>query len=325
MGQPSNLWLPGPDGRRAIDYSDVVSMHTYDAGAVAPDLDALRGRTGKPILIEEFGWPTGPACVENYTEATQVVLYQAVLSAAKDRTAGVFAWTLRDYDHAPTSRWDSREEHFGLYRPDGSLKPAADLLRAIPAPPLPSANATNQPLTSNDPQLPNDSSAPLFIPGSGHTVKGVFRRAWELFGGRSSFGLPLTDAFVRPSDKIVVQYFTGAVLEYYPDRGGDPRTIPELEQVMRVIQPTSLGSAFTAGQAMPRPHSPQGPFLDFYNRVNGAWRLGSPISAELTEQLGGVPTRVQYFQKGRLELNPSTQSIEVGPLGQWAWDAQCQR
>ena len=61
MGRASSLWLPGPDGRRVIDYSDVVSMHTYDAGTVAQELDQLRAQTAKPIIIEEFGWPTGPA------------------------------------------------------------------------------------------------------------------------------------------------------------------------------------------------------------------------------------------------------------------------
>ena len=191
MGRASSLWLPGPDGRRVIDYSDVVSMHTYDAGTVAQELDQLRAQTAKPIIIEEFGWPTGPGCMENYSETTQVRLYRAVLDAAKDRTSGVVAWTLRDYDAGPTDRWDTFEDNFGLIRPDGSLKPAAQLLQAIGVPPLPSVTVTTNELTSLNPSLPDGDGAPLLIRESGHYVKGMFRKAWELQGGRGSFGLPL--------------------------------------------------------------------------------------------------------------------------------------
>ena len=323
MGRASSLWLPGPDGRRVVDYSDVVSMHTYDAGTVAQELSQLRAQTAKPIIIEEFGWPTGPGCIENYSETTQVRLYRAVLDAAKDRTSGVVAWTLRDYDAGPTDRWDTFEDNFGLIRPDGSLKPAAQLFQAINVPPLPPATVTKERLTSLNPSLPDGDNAPLLIPESGHYVKGMFRKAWEQLGGRGSFGLPLTEAFVRKSDKVVMQYFEGALLEFHPRDKSELRGLPAAEQAMLVIQPSSLGAALAAGRNLPPPQPPQGQFLDFYNGVNGSWRLGGPISAELTEKINGVPTRVQYFEKGRLELNPATQTIAVGPLGKMALDAEC--
>ena len=47
--------------------------------------------------------------------------------------AGVLAWTLRDFDAGPTARYDTREEHYGLYRADGSLKPAAAFFKAYDA------------------------------------------------------------------------------------------------------------------------------------------------------------------------------------------------
>ncbi len=323
MGRASNLWLPGPDGRRVIDYSDVVSMHTYDAGTVAQELNQLRAQTAKPIIIEEFGWPTGPGCMENYSETTQVRLYQAVLSAAKDRTSGVVAWTLRDYDAGPTSRWDTFEDNFGLIRPNGSLKPAAQLFQAVAVPPLPSATVTKQPLTSLNPSLPDGDGAPLLIPESGYYVKGMFRKAWELLGGRGSFGLPLSEAFERKPDKMVVQYFEGALLEFHPKSKDELRGLPEADQARLVIQPASLGAALAAGRSLPALQQPQGKFLYFYNSVNGRWRLGGPISAELTETINGVPIRVQYFEKGRLELNPATQTIALGPLGKLALDVRC--
>jgi len=323
MGRASSLWLPGPDGRRVIDYSDVVSMHTYDAGTVAQELDQLRAQTTKPIIIEEFGWPTGPGCMENYSETTQVRLYRAVLDAAKNRTSGVVAWTLRDYDAGPTDRWDTFEDNFGLIRPDGSLKPAAQLFQPIAVPPLPSATVTNQPLTSLDPSLPDGDGAPLLIPESGHYVKDMFRKAWELQGGRGSFGLPLSEAFIRKSDKMVMQYFENALLEFHPKPKEALRGLPEAEQAVLVIQPASLGTALAAGRSLPAAQPPQGKFLDFYNGVNGAWRLGSPISAELTETINGAPMRVQYFERGRLELNPATQTVTIGALGKLALNAQC--
>lgn len=324
MSIHSNLWLPGPDGRRPIDYTDVVSMHTYDAGAVGRQLDELRAHTAKPILVEEFGWPTRPPCVENYTEATQADLYRVVVDAARSRSAGVLAWTLRDFDAARTVRWDSREEYFGLYRADGSLKPAARTLQALAAPPLPSATHTSMPLSSSNPRLPDDPRSALLIPGTTHYVKGEFRRAWELLGGAGSFGLPLTDAFKRPSDGVVVQYFTSAVLEYHPELAGDSKITPEIDQLKRVLRPVELGSAYAQGRALPPPApSLSSAFRDLYARINGEWRLGRPISTELPELVEGVPMRVQYFQTGRLELRITSSTATVGALGQSAWDAQC--
>src|SRR5262249_24992887 len=155
-------------------------------------------------------------------EATQVVLYRAVLDAARNHAAGLVAWTLRDYDAGPTDRWDAFEEHFGLFRPDDSLKPAAELLRAYAAPPLPSALKTDLPLTSTNPKVGGGAGGPLLIPGTGLYVKGPFRDAWELFGGRDSFGLPLTEAYMRPDDHVVIQYFERAALTLYTEGTDDP-------------------------------------------------------------------------------------------------------
>jgi hypothetical protein len=323
MGRDSNLWLAGPDGRRVVDYSDVVSMHTYDAGTVAQELDQLRAQTAKPIIIEEFGWPTGPGCMENYSETTQVRLYQAVLDAAKNRTSGVVAWTLRDYDAGPTDRWDTFEDNFGLIRPDGSLKPAAQLFQAIAVPALPSHMVTTAPLTSLNPSLPDGDGAPLLVRESGHYVKGMFRKAWELPGGRSSLGLPLSEAFVRKSDRVVVQYFENALLEFHPRENSELRGLSTAEQVALVIQPVSLGATLAAGRNLPAPQPPQGTFLAYYNSLNGQWRLGGPISGEMIETINGVSMRVQYFEKGRIELNPATQAIRLGQLGKLALDAAC--
>jgi hypothetical protein len=326
MGRYENLWLPGPDGRRVIDYSDLISVHFYDAGAVERALEAVRAHTAKPILIEEFGWPTEPRCVRNYNEATQVLLYRTVLEAAETRAAGVVAWTLRDYDAGPTNRYDSFEEHFGLFRPDNSLKPAGELLRAYAAPPLPSSHKTDLPLTSSRPQLPRDADGPLLIPGTDLYVKGPFRKAWELFGGRASFGLPLTNAYVRPDDRRVVQYFEGAVLELHTEGTGNPSfaALPDIDKVRRLIVPIDLGLAFGAERGFEGSHQVGPVFQGFYDRIGGAWRLGMPVSGQLVEQIDGMALTVQYFQKGRLEHDASG-SLRVGHLGSWALEEQCRQ
>jgi hypothetical protein len=64
-------------------------------------------------------------------------------------------------------------------------------------------------------------------------------------------------------------------------------------------------------------------FQALYNSINGAWRLGAPISDEFVEDVGGVPTTVQYFQKGRLEWNAA--AAQISRLGSWALDVRCQQ
>lgn len=321
MALHPNLWLPGPDGRRAIDYSDVVSVHNYAGDTAVQQLEAVRAQTPKPIIVEEFGWPTGPPCIAPYTEDAQQQLYQAELAAAPGRTAGIFAWALRDYDAAPTGRWDSREEYYGLYRADGSLKPAAQLVRVLAAQPLPSVTHSTLPLTTTHPRFPTNRQGPLRIAGTSYTIKRAFRRAWELFGGATSFGLPLTDAFERQPDRRVVQYFANAVLEYDPNNAGDAKTTPEDEQVMRVVRPRSLG-AEAVGARLLHPVPPRGAFHALYQHINGAWRLGQPLSGVLTEAIGGVRIQVQYFERGRLEQLPDG-SVRVGALGAQSWATEC--
>lgn len=61
------------------------------------------------------------------TEDDQARLYEIVLSAAQEaRVAGAIAWCLHDY---PIQ--DPNESHFGVIRADGSLKPAARVLRSF--------------------------------------------------------------------------------------------------------------------------------------------------------------------------------------------------
>lgn len=92
----------------------------------------------RPLFIGEFGMSTardeehGAAselCAKmsaaTGTEAEQARLYEIILAGAEQgQTAGALAWCLHDY---PIN--NPNESHFGLVRANGSLKPAATVLR----------------------------------------------------------------------------------------------------------------------------------------------------------------------------------------------------
>jgi beta-glucuronidase len=102
---------PGPDTRRALRL----------AHEAQPD---------KPIMVLEFGRWADTAI----DEARQAVIFEETYRAleqfrADEPTGFVSAatwWTLRDF---ATQLADIEVEHFGLYRPDGSLRPAGELAR----------------------------------------------------------------------------------------------------------------------------------------------------------------------------------------------------
>ncbi|NJN65224.1 MAG: cellulase family glycosylhydrolase [Chloroflexaceae bacterium] len=340
MGQYQNLWQMGPDGRRVIDYSDIVSVHIYNPPDTARQLGELAARTSKPIILEEFGWPSGPPCsYPTYNEASQEQVYQQMLSAAEGRVQGIFAWTLRDFDAGPTTRWDTREEYYGLVRPDDSLKPAAFVFRTYLAAPLPSqTRVAYEPYPSNIRDL-KGSAAPELVDASGHYVKSWFRRAWENFGGRGSLGLPLSEAFVRPEDGRVVQYFEAAVLELNDEATEEPGfyELPIHEQIVRAVQTMSLGRAYTEGRTFAPPesappdaryfpetgYSVKGTFWSAYENLLGPWRFEAALSNEFVEEVNGTPITVQYFEKGRLEMNPSYNLVIPGQMGRKAWEDRC--
>jgi endo-1,4-beta-mannosidase len=147
--------------------SDVAVMHGYPMyvdwarHALDPDfvpyLCALvTALTGKPCLAEEWGGCTSPdtAGSANWAwtaygsprtqfmagEAEFADYVEAVLPRLVDVGAtGAFMWCFADYhpdlwDRPPCDDGGARHErHFGLVRPDGSLKPHAEVLRRFGA------------------------------------------------------------------------------------------------------------------------------------------------------------------------------------------------
>ncbi len=146
---------------RMFREADLAVMHTYpiyaNFGAGALDADTVPFATaltaalsGKPTMMEEFGACTAPPGVDTSTWEWQVegqpwrqiMLSERVLADHLEQvlprlvevgSRGAMVWCFADYHE---ELWDRppcdtklHERHFGLLRPDGSLKPHAEVLR----------------------------------------------------------------------------------------------------------------------------------------------------------------------------------------------------
>jgi endo-1,4-beta-mannosidase len=146
---------------QVFEAADFAVMHAYPIYAnfggdpldpdVVPFATALTAAlSGRPTMMEEFGActaPPGSGTVEWRWSArgrtwTQVMLGEETLAQhlaevlprlVEVGSAGAMVWCYADYHE---SLWDRppcdvqrHERHFGLVRPDGSLKPHAEVLR----------------------------------------------------------------------------------------------------------------------------------------------------------------------------------------------------
>jgi endo-1,4-beta-mannosidase len=141
--------------------ADLAVMHTYpiyaNFGVGALDADTVPFATaltaalsGRPTMMEEFGACTAPPGSDTvnwrwqtqYRDFDQVMLSEGALAdhlaevlprLVEVGATGALVWCYADYHE---SLWDrppcdlqKHERHFGLVRPDGSLKPHAEVLR----------------------------------------------------------------------------------------------------------------------------------------------------------------------------------------------------
>jgi hypothetical protein len=157
LGDYRNFWLTDKRGRSVLDFVDFVSLHCYDAHGLPAQVEALKARTNKPVLVEEMGWPTSPGDQKApegalYDEATQDYFYTEMLDEAKRLdVAGVVQWTLIDFIPRSTAKVANFEEHFGLFRLDGTAKPASEVFKTgYTARILPSITKTYLPLDTAD-------------------------------------------------------------------------------------------------------------------------------------------------------------------------------
>jgi hypothetical protein len=341
------LWQADPQGRTLLDGSDFVSFHSYDGGAIDAEIAGIRAHTTKPVVLEETGWPTGPCGADpNYSEAHQVDLYRAMLGAAeRENLDGVLAWML--WDLPPTSSSgsgvESEQDHFGLLRLDGTLKPGAQLFQSgfqTDVSPLGSASAGAVPLTiaptPGPVTHPPNWQPPLVFPETGHDVWDEFRDYWRRFGGLVVFGYPITQA--RMEGDLKVQYFERARFELHPTNARLPgyKNLDKAGQLRLLVQLTLLGAPLAAGHNWPpaapptgsdarwfpeTQHTLRGGFRAYWEQNNGLTNFGYPLSEELSEVSAedGKTYTVQYFERARFEYHPENAGtpyvVLLGHLG----------
>ena len=338
MGDYRNFWhVAAPGLPRVLDLVDFVSFHAYDATDFPGQARAIRGQTDKPILIEETGWPTGPAFQNHgYTEEVQRFVYQeAIAVAERERLAGIVPWLLWDLMPGRQVRATTEVDWMGLFRRDGSLKPAGEVFAAWRPPAMPPPVTTSDlPLTG---ELIPEAERPLYFPETGHTLAGDFKRRWLAAGGLPVIGLPLTEPFVHEDRHI--QIFERAIMEWAPEVASEPgyeRLTPE-ERTRRRAPLALLGRALTAGRqfALSPPfasepdrwrfpetgHSLAHGFLTYWLTHGGLDVFGYPISEEIEEvsPTDGVRRVVQYFERARFEYHPdlagTPYETQLGHLG----------
>ena len=130
-------WLADIQSLTAPTTPDLYSLHWYPdslltwTATLTPTLQRAKELVGADrLLLGEFGAETS-----TFTEDTQADLYRDVLYYAHQQgIVHLGQWTLYDFPAGttqcdPATPASCAERHFGIYRLDGSPKPAAQVLR----------------------------------------------------------------------------------------------------------------------------------------------------------------------------------------------------
>jgi hypothetical protein len=113
--------------------SDAANVHSYPAAGAqpGPSIGRIAARPGRAV-VTEFGYSTGPLKTHSgrVDEDTQgVLLLNAVLRAGQARLERLYLYELLDQKPDPLKA--DPNMHWGLYRSDGTPKPAATGLRNL--------------------------------------------------------------------------------------------------------------------------------------------------------------------------------------------------
>jgi hypothetical protein len=140
------LSFPAPGGlannlQDMSEFCDFATSHDYvenlSLGPALP-LDYLRRWTsfakafvpGRPHVITEGGWATNPGDPEGVDESTQATyLLTYLLDAALLGISRTYIYDLAD--DGPDPAYQSNVNHYGMFRYDGTPKPAARMLAAL--------------------------------------------------------------------------------------------------------------------------------------------------------------------------------------------------
>ena len=98
--------------------------HGYRYGAM---IELYLNDRQVPVILEEFGFSTYQYSEESQARFINEILYTALAN----RASGAFIWCFSDFIHEsdPPYEWRPLELGFGIVRKDGSLKPAAEVVK----------------------------------------------------------------------------------------------------------------------------------------------------------------------------------------------------
>ncbi len=151
-------------------------------------------------------------------------------------------------------------------------------------------------------------------------IRGRFLDYWTINGGLARNGYPLSEERVElleDGNEYVVQYFERVRLEYHPEN--DPPYDVLIGQFGRWLLDIDVSGRFTeprraaapiAGQAyFPETgHNVGGRFLEYWQANGGLAQFGYPLTEEFRGVEVAIPgdaSRVQYFERARLEYHPA--------------------
>lgn len=131
-------WSNSTSALNLTDVVDFVTYHEYgNVDGFSERLNFIKDNANnKPVMITELGstiW--SPFRTTRAAEVKQASRLEDQLSQSIS-AAGVFVWTLNDFDHVGSDvvgrrPWrKAQQKHFGLIRADGSARPAKNVFQA---------------------------------------------------------------------------------------------------------------------------------------------------------------------------------------------------
>lgn len=198
-------------------------------------------------------------------------------------------------------------------------------------------------------QLPNEvlplevgqTELQVYVPETGHTLRGTMLDYWRATGAASVYGYPISEPFAS-ADGLYSQAFENAILQYRPDfawtddptvrlfglgsaamksrlgafgpdgrrygGGGDRRDF-----AFRPVDPngSAAANAWNSGGTYIEAtgHTLTGEYLNFWQANEGWFYLGNPISQPFIDR----GKRVQYFEGG--VLTSDGEVARLAPIG----------
>lgn len=131
-------WSSGDAALSLEEPLDYVSFHFYeDLGLLQETVDSLRGRTTKPIVLQEFGLSSdfGLWNLFGKKQRSQAEYYEKFLKINQGLDLHYLPWTLYDFEEVPSSvggisPWvKNKQSHFGLIDREGNEKESFQVMR----------------------------------------------------------------------------------------------------------------------------------------------------------------------------------------------------